>query len=88
VIDFIGVLEVVDKPYKDSPPIWTDEDFPCRLKVKVAAELEPDIAVPVLELREKLSLFENLASPQAWMGRFRESPTKWDTADAEAVVAG
>ena len=69
---FIGVLEVIDKPYKDSSPIWTLGDFPCRLKVKVVAELEPDTAVPVLELREKLSFFENLASPHAWTGRFRE----------------
>ena len=32
---FIGLLEVIDKPYKDKTPIWKDEDFPCRLKVKL-----------------------------------------------------
>jgi predicted RNA-binding protein len=32
----IGILEVVEGAYKDKTPIWKDEDFPCRLKVKVA----------------------------------------------------
>ena len=31
---FIGILEVNDAPYRDRTPIWKDEDFPCRLKVK------------------------------------------------------
>jgi len=83
---FIGILEVLDNPYKDSTPIWKDEDFPCRLKVKVVAELTPDTAVPVFELRDKLSFFQNLTSPHAWTGHFRGTPAKWDAANAEAVV--
>lgn len=83
---FIGILEIIDGPYFDKTPIWKDEDFPCRLKVKVVAELTPDTAVPVLELREKLSCFQNLKSPYAWTGRFRGSPVEWSAADGEAVV--
>jgi len=83
---FIGILEVADSPFKDRTPIWKDEDFPCRLKVKVVVELAPDTAVPVLELRDKLSFFQNLTSPHAWTGRFRASPVKWDAADGEVVV--
>jgi len=83
---FIGILEVTDIPYKDSTPIWKDEDFPYRLKVKVVAELTPDTAVPVLELRNRLSFFQNLSSPNAWTGHFRASPVKWDLADGEAIV--
>lgn len=83
---FIGILEVTDGPYRDKTPIWKDEDFPCRLKVKVVAELTPNTAVPVLELRDRLSFFQNLKSPQAWTGHFRASPAKWEQSDGIAVV--
>ena len=84
---FIGILEVIDKPFKDKSRIWKDEDFPCRLKVKVTAELTPETAVPVFELRDKLTIFQNLTSPHAWTGHFRGSPVKWAQADGEAVVS-
>ncbi len=83
---FIGILEVTDPAYRDSSPIWRDEDFPCRLKVKLVAELTPDTAVPVLELRDRLSFFENLSSPNAWTGHFRASPVRWSESDGEAIV--
>jgi hypothetical protein len=83
---FIGVLEVTDGPYRDDEPIWKDEAFPCRFKVKVVAELTPETAVPVLELRDALSFFRNLTSPHAWTGHFRGSPSRWDPADGQAVV--
>jgi predicted RNA-binding protein len=31
---FVAILEVVSPVFKDSSPIWKDEEFPCRLKVK------------------------------------------------------
>jgi hypothetical protein len=54
--------------------------------VKVVTELTPDTAVPVQELRARLSFFQNLTSPHAWTGHFRASPVKWETADGETVV--
>jgi predicted RNA-binding protein len=83
---FIGILEVTDTAYKDNSAIWKDEDFPCRLKVKVIIELTPGTALPVLELRDKLSFFRNLTSPHAWTSQFRSSPVKWNATDGEAVV--
>ncbi len=83
---FIGILEIIDMPYKDTTPIWKDDVFPCRLKVKVVAELQLETAVPVLELRNKLSFFQNLKNPHAWTGNFRGSPGKWEESDGEAVV--
>lgn len=83
---FVGILEVLDVPFKDKTPIWKDDDFPCRLKVSTVAELTPDTAIPVMELRNKLSFFQNLKSPNAWTGRFRGSPVKWGQKDGEAVV--
>jgi hypothetical protein len=72
--------------FKDSSKIWSRSVFPSRVPVKLLASLEPSTAVPVLEMRERLSIFQNLKSPYAWTGRFRGSPGKWTTKDGEAVV--
>jgi len=83
---FIGALEVASPPFKDTTPIWKDEDFPCRLKVKSVAALTPETAVPVLGLRERLTIFSGMKSPIAWTGHFRGSPAKWKASDGEAVL--
>ncbi len=83
---FIGVLEVTSSPFKDSSPIWKDEDFPCRLKVKAVVTLTPETAVPVLELRDRLSVFRDMKSAIAWTGHFRGSPARWKTSDGDAVL--
>lgn len=83
---FIGILEVTSQMFEDSTPIWPDEDFPCRLKVKVVAALTPETAVPVQNLRDKLSCFQNMSTPNSWTGRFRGSPSRWKREDGEAVA--
>jgi predicted RNA-binding protein len=83
---FIGILEVTSEAFKDNSPIWSDEVFPCRLKVKPIVELTPETAIPVHELKDSLSFFQNLKSPHAWTGQFRGSPAKWKDKDGEAVV--
>lgn len=83
---WVGILEVTSEPFKDSKPIWKDEDFPCRLEVKVLAALTPETAVPIFELKDQLSIFQDMNSPHSWTGHVRGSPTKWKLADGEAVV--
>lgn len=85
---WVGVLEVISEPFKDTAQIWKDEDFPCRVKVKVIAALTPTTALPVMELRDRLTVFQNLKpdSPLAWTGHFRGSPVRWKQADGEEVV--
>jgi len=84
---WIGILEVVSSPFKDTRRIWADEDFPCRVRVKIVAALTPETAVPVYELCDRLSMFHDQKSEIAWTGHFRGSPTKWKISDGEAVVA-
>ena len=84
---FIGMLEVTSEPYQDGTPIWSDEDFPCRMRVQPLVTLRPETAVPIHDLRDRLSIFENLSSPHAWTGRLRGSPAKWKAADGEAIFA-
>ena len=83
---WVGVLEVVSSPFKDTSPIWRDEAFPCRVHVKNVVVLTPETAVPVLDLREQLTIFQHVKSPMVWTGHFRGSPTKWKPADGQIVV--
>jgi len=83
---FIGLLEVASEPFRDDSKIWKDESFPCRVKVKATIALTPETALPVHELRNQLSIFEDLKSPNAWTGHFRGSPARWKTPDAQAVI--
>jgi hypothetical protein len=83
---FIGVLEVKSKAYEDDTPIWEDAVFPIRFKVELIYELTADTAVPVLDLKDKLSMFENMPSPHAWTGFFRGSPTRFKPADGQVIV--
>jgi hypothetical protein len=83
---FIGVLEATSEPYWDDTPIWKDEVFPCRLKVEAIATLTPETAVPIFELKEQLTIFQNLKSLGAWTGHVRGSPATWKPSDGEAVV--
>lgn len=83
---FIGVLEVVSPAFRDTARIWSNEDFPCRLRVKPIVALTPETAVPIVELGSRLTIFQNLKSPFAWTGHVRGSPAKWDPQDGEVVV--
>ena len=83
---FIGVLEATSEPYWDESPIWKDAVFPCRLKVEAIATLTPETAVPIFDLKEQLTIFQNLKSPGAWTGHVRGSPARWKPSDGEAVV--
>lgn len=83
---FVGLLEVVDKPFFNKEPIWSSEVYPSRVRVRVILALSPEHGVPVLDMREELTIFQNLPNPNYWQGPFRQSPTKWTSADGEAVV--
>ena len=83
---WIGVLEITSEPYKDSTQIWKDAVFPCRVHVKPVVSLTPETAVPILDMRDRLSIFRDPAHPKAWTGPLRGSPGKWRSSDGEAVV--
>jgi hypothetical protein len=84
---FVAVLEATSEPFWDETPIWKDAVFPARLRVQPVAKVTPETAVPILELRDQLSIFQNLSAPHAWTGRLRGSPTRWKREDGEAIFA-
>jgi hypothetical protein len=83
---WIGILEVTGPAFKSDDPIWKDEAFPCRVPVRVVHALKPETAVPVLSLRDSLSVFQGLKNPNLWSGAFRGSPAQWSTPDGEKIV--
>jgi len=83
---FIGVLEVTSEAFRDTTPIWNDEAFPCRVEVTPVVALTPETAIPIHELRDVLTIFENLKSPVAWTGHVRGSPARWKSSDGEAIL--
>lgn len=84
---FVGVLEVKSHSFEDNTQIWEGAVFPIRFKVQLIYELSAETAVPVQSLKDKLSLFQKLSSPNAWSGFFRASPAEFDPQDGEAIVA-
>ena len=84
---FIGVLEVLSDSYFDTETrIWEDQLFPVRFKVKVVYALNAKTAIPVHDLKDKLSLFRNAKTPRGWSGFFRGSPVQFNPNDAEAII--
>jgi hypothetical protein len=83
---WVGLLEVVGEPYFDEERIWTSAVYPSRVPVRAVLQLTPEHGVPVLEMREKLTVFRNLDNPNRWQGPFRGSPNQWKAADGEAIV--
>ena len=81
----IGVLEVKSEAFKDSSVIWADDVFPCRVSVAPIVLLDVENALPIGQLRGRLTIFEH-EHPIAWTGHLRGSPAKWKEADGELIV--
>jgi hypothetical protein len=83
---FIGVLEVKSEMYTETTKIWEDSEFPCRFKVEVKYKLEPDTSIPITELKNDLTIFQNLKSKNSWTGFFRGSPIEFKKEDGAVLV--
>lgn len=81
------MLKVKSDSYIDNTKIWGDEEFPVRFNVELVYQLKPENAIPVLELRDKLSIFKDLKSPNSWIGHVRGSPAEFTSGDGEAIIA-
>jgi len=83
---FVAVLRVASQPFfSRTPPIWKD-DFPSRIKVVPITEVGIADAVPIDELRDRLSYFQNNENTKGWMGQFRGSPRRWNSKDTDLVL--
>ena len=83
---WIGLIEVIGEPFEDNEPIWSVDTFPHRIPVKVLIQLDPENAVPVRSLSDKLSYFQDMKSPLSWVGHFRQNLTKEKPDDAMSII--
>src|SRR5690349_13790121 len=60
VSKWVGLLEVVGEPFRDDTPIWSSQAFTSRLPVRVVVALSPEDGVPVLSMRDELTVFQDL----------------------------
>jgi predicted RNA-binding protein len=83
---FFAILEVTGKPYTEDTPIWGEAIFPSRVPVTTKLHLPPEHAVPVKELSDYLSYFQNMRTSYSWSGHFRGSPTSEKPEDAQVII--
>jgi hypothetical protein len=79
---FIGILRIT------SPFYWDDgeTDFPCRVGFKKVVMLTPDTAVPIDEMKDRLSFRGRIKNPQN-LGLFlMPSPREWAGRDGKLVA--
>ena len=82
----IGIVEVLSKMYIDETPIWSDSVFPVRFKVKLIYKLMPEAAVPIETLKDELTIFKHLSTPNGWTAYFRGSPSQFNDADGKKML--
>lgn len=82
---FIGVLEIVSEAFYSTDQIWNMDVFPCRVRVKRVITLAPENAVPITQLKDRLTFFDP-DRPLAWTGHVRGSPAKWLESDGEVIL--
>lgn len=85
---WIGVLEVTGNPYKDDSDagrIWKKDIFPSRVPVRIVSELDPETAVPVLEMIDELEITSRLKNKARWGTQFMGSPEKWSEHDGSLI---
>jgi hypothetical protein len=83
---WIGMLEVIDGPFEDSSPLFTDENDPfvVRFRVRPIILLEPEKAIPIHEpdVWNRLSFTKDHdATSSSWTGKVRSSLVGIDEAD-------
>jgi len=80
-------MEATSDPYFDTDAeIWTQATFPCRVKVKLQAKLDPAEGIPVLDLAPQLKLFDNLKSPTHWGLLFGTAPRGLVLEDGQLII--
>jgi hypothetical protein len=83
---WVGLLEVVCDRYRDETPIFHEEVFPVRFKVKPLAMLTPENGVPMEEFAGKLTFFPAGSTARQWSGLVRGSPTRYKPEDGEVIA--
>jgi hypothetical protein len=81
---WFAALEVTSKAFHDSSPIWTDDVYPVRLRVRLLVAVEPPSrGIPARETLSKLNLFSGLSNIGLAL---RTSPRILDEQDGDLML--
>src|SRR5438105_1404044 len=83
---WVGLLEIMSERFRDQTPIFAEETFPVRFRVKPLVMLQAEHGVPMEAMKGKLSFFPAELTTAKWSGHVRNSPTRYSEADGLAVV--
>jgi hypothetical protein len=78
---WVGLLEITSERFRDEAPIFTEETFPVRFKVKPLVMLAAEHGVPMEMLKGRLSFYPPDLSTARWSGHVRSSPTRHKESD-------
>jgi hypothetical protein len=84
---WVGLLEIETERFRDESPIFAEEVFPVRFRVKPLLMLPPEHGIPMHSLKGKLSFFPSSMDGAQWSGHVRSSLTKYSHEDGRVVSA-
>jgi hypothetical protein len=82
---WVGLLEIESERYRDETPIFAEEVFPVRFRVKPLILLPAEHGVPMDQMKGRLSFFPETMNGSAWSGHVRNSPTRYQQEDGVAI---
>ncbi len=81
-----GILKVTGPRYRDEKRIYSGDIYPIRIPVEPVYLLDLDHAVPMESLEGQLTFFPKGGTGKSWAPYVRNSPRKFHTPDADAVI--
>jgi len=83
---FIGVTETLGECYIDHTPMTKSEELPVRVNVKLVHKLNPEHAVPILDLKDKLFLFVGVKGLSDLATKFKGCPMEIEQVDGKTIL--
>ena len=83
---FTGVTEALTQCYIDHTPLSKSEELPVRFMVKLVHRLEPENAVPLLDMNDRLFLFVGVKELSDLASHFKGCPMELEPADGKVIL--
>ena len=83
---WVGLLEIESERFRDESPIYAEEIFPVRFRVKPLVRLAPEHGVPMESMKGAISFYPAEMDGVAWSGHVRSSLTRYKKEDADAIA--
>lgn len=85
VSKFVGVSKITSTAWEGAGRIHVDDPYPIRFSIENVYRLELDKGIPIKDLKEKLSIFENIGAKN-WGFLVIRSMFEYNTKDATTII--